>query len=212
MNDKSQIPIVTQLGNFSSGVTDGLTISLALAAGLSFAGFENKLVAIACATVSFAVAVVMGAGSFLSRRDQINQTPANSLKEWQRTKHLLEGLGLTAEQVALAEEDWLKEQQEENEAVQHVAPFSKIFVTSLAFLCGGLVPAMSFYLSGQEPEAFRVSVVVSTMVFVTFGYIGDKANGINPWWGALRALLIGAAAILLSIAIANVLIKFSPFQ
>ncbi|RYG43601.1 MAG: hypothetical protein EOO01_21045, partial [Chitinophagaceae bacterium] len=77
----------------------------------------------------------------------------------------------------------------------------------LAFLAGGLVPALCFYLSVDSTEGFRVSLVVSSISLLTFGYIRDKTNGLNPWWGAVRAISIAAAAVLVAIGLANAILK-----
>ncbi|RYG51806.1 MAG: hypothetical protein EOO01_07800 [Chitinophagaceae bacterium] len=124
MKIQKEIPIVAHLESFSSGVTDALTVSLALAAGLWFAGFENGNTALACLVVSISIAFVMGAGSYFSRHDQLHDTPENSLKEWNRTKTLLINLGLTSEQISMAEQEWLKEQSQPKNTEQDIVPIS----------------------------------------------------------------------------------------
>ena len=202
-NENRTISLVKQLGDFSSGITDGLTISLAVAAGLWYGGFSTALIAAACLSVSFTVGLVMATGCFFSRRGQMLETPEHTLKEWNRTRSMMESLGLSAEQLTEAENVWLKDRSEMTDEDKYTVPFSRIFLIGSSFLVGGLVPALCFYLSGESGEALRIAVVVSGICFITFGFLRDKVNGLRPWWGALRALLIGAVAVLVSIGLAR---------
>ncbi len=203
----NDISIVSHMETFSSALTDALTISLAMASGLWFAGFETKVIATACFIISTVVALVMGAGSFFSRRDQLHDTPENALKEWKRTRELLMNLELSPAQIELAEKEWLREQSQRPLAKPKPAPVSHIAIVALAFLIGGFLPAVCFSLSEESGEGFRVSLVVSGIAFLAFGFIRDKANGLNPIWGSLRALLIGALAVAMSVALAQILTK-----
>lgn len=204
--DKRQVPLVKQLGDFASGITDGLTISLAVASGLWFAAFEPVLIAAASLIVSCAVAVVMAAGCFFSRRNQLMESPEHALAEWNRTRKMMEKLGLSSEQLLNAENAWLKERSETIQADQPKVPFNRVVMIGFSFLAGGLVPALCFYLSGDSSDAWRISLVVSGLCFITFGYLRDKANGLNPWFGAARALLLGLVAVAVSIFLARLFV------
>jgi vacuolar iron transporter family protein len=64
----------------------------------------------------------------------------------------------------------------------------------LSYVVGGLVPLSPYFFIDTPLQALSISLVVTLVCLFVFGWFKSKLTGVNAWWGAVRIMLIGAAA------------------
>ncbi|QPG95207.1 hypothetical protein C2857_007836 [Epichloe festucae Fl1] len=203
------------------GFSDGLTVPFALTAGLSSLG-STKLVIMGGLAELFSGMISMGLGAYLAavterdtyssweeREDAHN---AACLPEERRSEihGILEKYGvsrgaaapLVDELCANANRDgWVRFKMDfgglrMEEPRRHRACVSGLTM-GLSYLVGGLVPMVPYFLLGNVRDALLVSVAVTVVVLLAFGYvknyvaIRDYRAGL---WGAAQTLVIGVLA------------------
>ena len=64
----------------------------------------------------------------------------------------------------------------------------------LSYVVGGLVPLSPYFFVDSPTEGLEISAAVTLLCLFVFGWFKSKMTGVNVWSGALRVMLIGAAA------------------
>ena len=59
-----------------------------------------------------------------------------------------------------------------------------------------------FFISHSE-DALKISIVVTLICLFIFGFFKSKITGVNAFWGAVRVMLIGAAAAAAAFGVAK---------
>ena len=75
----------------------------------------------------------------------------------------------------------------------------------LSYVVGGFVPLSPYFFVQSPIEGLKISAIVTLICLFVFGWFKSKITGINPWSGALRVMLIGAAAAGAAFGIAKLL-------
>jgi vacuolar iron transporter family protein len=206
------------------GLSDGLTVPFALAAGLTGAVDSTALVVTAGLAEIAAGAIAMGLGGYLagksdvehyaSERDreqlEIEQKPEVEAME---VMELLQSHGLSPEESApLVEalrkrpEAWRDfmmrfelglEKPDPRRAVRSGA------VIATAYVVGGLIPLGPYMLLSSAQTALPWSVGVTGTALAVFGWIRGHLTGIWPVRSALQTLLIGGVAAAAAFLIAR---------
>ncbi|HRX95295.1 MAG TPA: VIT1/CCC1 transporter family protein, partial [Chitinophagaceae bacterium] len=68
------------------------------------------------------------------------------------------------------------------------------FNIGLSYVAGGLVPLAPYFFTNYPHQGFQISVGITLFFLFLFGFFKSKMTGVSPWWGAIRVMLIGAAA------------------
>jgi VIT1/CCC1 family predicted Fe2+/Mn2+ transporter len=68
---------------------------------------------------------------------------------------------------------------------------------------GGLVPLSPYLFVDSPTEGLKISVLVTLLCLFVFGWFKSKITGVNVWWGALKVVLIGAAAAAAAFGVAK---------
>ncbi|MCS7158719.1 MAG: VIT1/CCC1 transporter family protein, partial [Blastocatellia bacterium] len=68
------------------------------------------------------------------------------------------------------------------------------FTIGLSYIAGGLIPLFPYILLDQIGQALAVSILVTPLALLLFGYIKGRLTGISPWRSALQTVLIGGLA------------------
>jgi VIT1/CCC1 family predicted Fe2+/Mn2+ transporter len=192
-----------------TGMSDGLTIPFALAAGLSQVVNSTNLIVIAGFTAVAAGSITMGFGGYAARKEaspvdeehsQKKQAPATG--EEQRIQKFFAQLGLSEE----------VQQNATREVVSDRASWSKLLRTqavtdtlpqraarsaaniAIFYFIGGLVPLTPFMFIKEPVAALKVSAVFTLLALFFFGWFKSKLTGGKPLEGALRASIIGGLA------------------
>ena len=208
------------------GMSDGLTVPFALAAGLSGAVDSTRVVITAGLAEIAAGSIAMGLGGYLAgksdvehyaserRREQleIEQKPELEAME---VMDLLQSHGLTAEESAPVvaalrkrPEAWRDfmlrfelglEKPDPRRAVTSGA------VIAGAYIAGGLIPLAPYMLLPSAHGALPWSIGVTGAALAVFGWIKGRFTGGGPGRSALQTLLIGGLAAAAAFLIARAL-------
>jgi len=209
------------------GMSDGLTVPFALAAGLSGAVASNHLITTAGIAEIAAGSVAMGLGGYLAARNDAEHYALELSRERQEVQiipeqeaaeiiEVFESYGVTAEQCAPVvaalrtnREAWVHfmmrfelglEQPEPGRATRSAATIAA------AYIVGGLIPIAPYFLVSKVNEALYTSIAVTLIALALFGFIKGGITGTPRLRSVLHTLLIGstaaAAAFLLAKSIA----------
>jgi len=196
------------------GMSDGLTVPFALAAGLSAIATSNVVVLAGIAEIA-AGSIAMGLGGFLAARSDEEHYHSERLREddeiitktdfeIRETEEILVGYGLTKKEsqpvinaLMKRPKDWVDFMMRFELGLEEPDP--KRAVTSAAtiaasYICGGLIPLSPYMLIMQTTRALPYSVGVTLLALGVFGYIKGRFTGTRPFRSALQTMLIGGLA------------------
>jgi vacuolar iron transporter family protein len=197
------------------GMSDGLTVPFALAAGLSGAVDTTSIIVIAGIAEVAAGSIAMGLGGYLAGKTENDHYNSEMKREYYEvdhmrdqeileTKEFFSAIGLSEELQTKATEEIAKDKKQWVEFMMKYelgldkpdprrATKSALNI-GLSYVVGGLVPLSPYFFVGSPVEGLRISVIVTLLCLFIFGFFKSRITGINPWGGALRVMLIGAAA------------------
>ncbi len=197
------------------GMSDGLTVPFALAAGLSGAIDSTAVIVTAGLAEIAAGSIAMGLGGFLAARTDAQHYEAELARERREVKEvpevekkevaeLLTGYGLTAEQAAPVVEalaadegrwvDFMMRFELGLEPIERTRARNSALTIAAAYVAGGMVPLTPYMLAGSARSATWWSVVVTLLALLVFGFVKARFTGAPPLRGALQTVLIGGLA------------------
>src|SRR5678810_496094 len=197
------------------GMSDGLTVPFALAAGLSGAVVSSNIIIIAGIAEIAAGSIAMGLGGYLAGKTEQDHYNSELKREYyevenlrhreiEETKEFFANIGLSdelqeraTEEIAKDKKQWvdfmMKYELGLNRPDPRRATKSALNI-GLSYIVGGLVPLSPYFFVEQPVTGLKISVLVTLLCLFVFGWFKSKITGVNPWWGAVRVMLIGAAA------------------
>jgi VIT1/CCC1 family predicted Fe2+/Mn2+ transporter len=208
------------------GMSDGLTVPFALAAGLSGAIASTGIIVTAGMAEISAGAIAMGLGGYLAARTDIEHYDSERLREFEETERLPEreteevaevfrGYGLKDAEIApvvaaiRADQnrwvDFMMRFELGLEAPEPKRARQSAFTIALSYILGGLVPLSPYLFMRSVPNALWVSIAVTLLALFIFGYVKGRFTGIAPLRGGLRTVIIGGLAAATAFAIARVI-------
>jgi VIT1/CCC1 family predicted Fe2+/Mn2+ transporter len=197
------------------GMSDGLTVPFALAAGLSGAVNNSGIVVTAGIAEIVAGSIAMGLGGFLAGRTEADHYASELQREYdevervpeQEKKEVMEvfadfGLSVklqqeVADEMAKDTDKWVDfmmryelglEKPQDNRATQSAVTIG------ISYIVGGIIPLSPYFFIKNSQMALYYSVVVTMICLFVFGYFKSKVTGQPPFSGAIKVLLIGALA------------------
>jgi VIT1/CCC1 family predicted Fe2+/Mn2+ transporter len=197
------------------GMSDGLTVPFALAAGLSGAVSSTGIILTAGLAEIAAGAIAMGLGGYLAGRTAIEHYDAELLREQEEVERVPEiekqevrdvfaGMGLSnetqhliAEEVAKDKQQWVNFMMKYELGLDKPDPKrarNSALNIGLSYVVGGLVPLSPYFFTEVPLEGLRWSCGITVVALFVFGYFKAKATGQSPIGGAIRVMLIGSAA------------------
>jgi VIT1/CCC1 family predicted Fe2+/Mn2+ transporter len=209
------------------GMSDGLTVPFALAAGLSGTANATTAVVVTAGLAEIvAGSISMGLGGYLAARSDIDhydnerrreqqETVTMPAAEMQEIRDILAEYNLTAEQseplvkaLAAKPDAWIDFMMRFELGLEK--PDSKRARTSaltiaLSYAAGGLIPLSPYILYSNIPTAQIASVIATLLALVIFGYVKGRLTGIHPVRGALQTALVGGLAAAAAFVIAKLI-------
>lgn len=197
------------------GMSDGLTVPFALAAGLSGAVDSTTIILTAGLAEIAAGSIAMGLGGYMAGRTEIEhydselkreqyEVEAKPEAEKQEVRDVFAGLGLSrdtqdkiAEEMAQDKEKWVDFMMKFELGLEKPDPRrarNSAFNIGGSYIVGGLVPLSPYFFAATPIEGLRWSCVLTVICLFIFGYLKSKATGQPALAGALRVTLIGSAA------------------
>ncbi len=197
------------------GMSDGLTVPFALAAGLSGAIGSSHVIVTAGVAEIVAGAISMGLGGYLAGRSEIEHYASERRREAREVQDIPEeeedevaavfaGYGLTREDVApvltalrARPEAWVDFMMRFELGLDEPNPrraWKSALTIGFAYALGGLVPLAPYVVAAGSGGGLKWSVIVTSITLAVLGYVKGRFTGAPPMRSALQTLAIGAAA------------------
>ena len=210
------------------GMSDGLTVPFALAAGLTGAVAASNLVVIAGLAEIAAGSIAMGLGGYLAARSDEEHYASERIREETEivekteievleTIEILEQYGLTPEQsqqvvTALSKKpkawvDFMMRFELGLEAPDPKRALTSALTIAGAYIVGGFIPLASYIFIPVSGTALIFSIIVTLIALGIFGYIKGRFTGANPLRSAIQTVLIGGIAAAAAFGIARLISK-----
>jgi VIT1/CCC1 family predicted Fe2+/Mn2+ transporter len=201
--------------DFVIGMSDGLTVPFALAAGLSGAIDDTNIVITAGLAEIAAGSIAMGLGGYLAGRTEIEHYDAEERREYEEieklheveireTKEIFAEYGLNdelqekvAREMAKHPKQWVDfmmrfelglERPDKNRALQSAV------VIGMSYVIGGLIPLSAYFFTGNTEQGLQYSCAITLACLIVFGLVKSKLTGQPLFKGTLRVALVGALA------------------
>lgn len=197
------------------GLSDGLTVPFALAAGLSGAVQSSSLVITAGLSEIVAGSIAMGLGGYLAGRTEVEHYAAELAREHQEVRQvpdierrevqeLLAEMGLSPatqtqamRELTADSEQWvrfmMKYELGLEEPDPRQAPKSALTIAG-AYAVGGLIPLSAYFFTSTPQLGLLWSALITLGCLLVFGYFRSRLTGQPPVPGALKMAGTGAVA------------------
>jgi VIT1/CCC1 family predicted Fe2+/Mn2+ transporter len=208
------------------GMSDGLTVPFALAAGLSGAVSSTSIVITAGLAEIAAGSIAMGLGGYLAARSDTEHYESERRREQSEVRTIpdaeaaevsdaLTAYGVSAEAAApivnaLREqpEAWVDFMMRFELGLEKPDP--KRALTSAAtiagaYVAGGLIPLAPYFFFATAFRALEASVVMTLLALFAFGYVKGHFTGAGPLRSALQTTLVGGLAAAAAFGIARLI-------
>jgi VIT1/CCC1 family predicted Fe2+/Mn2+ transporter len=199
------------------GMSDGLTVPFAIAAGLATAAAGSTTIIIAAVLSEIAAgSISMGLGGYLaSNTESIHYENERRREEWEvdnknqaernETMKILEDFGLSVAEsekivdvLSTQKEKWVDfmmrfelglEKPDRHRAVQSA------LVIGASYAVGGAIPLFPYFLFRHNVGlAFEVSIAATLLALLIFGYLRGKLIGVPAWQSMVQTVLLGGIA------------------
>lgn len=206
------------------GMSDGLTVPFALAAGVSSAVSSNAIVTTAGIAEIIAGSIAMGLGGYLAGKTESDHYKSEMSKEYyevenmpgkekEEIKEIFAEYGFSetsqdmlAEELAKDRDKWVKfmmkfelglEQPDPNRAAKSAATIG------LSYVVGGMIPLSPYFFTGTPPEGLKISAAITLVCLFLFGYFKSKVTGQPLLAGAVKVMIIGVLAAAAAFGVAK---------
>lgn len=208
------------------GMSDGLTVPFALAAGISGAVAANNLVITAGLAEIAAGSIAMGLGGYLAAKSDAEHYESEKRREFDEVKEkprfeteevreVFTAYGLTDEQIEPITEafrrnpkNWVEFMMRFELGLEEPNPKRAVqsaITIAVSYIVGGMIPLAPYIFIAQTHEALKLSVVVTILALFVFGFVKGKFTGANPLKSAIQTALIGGIAAGVAFALAKVI-------
>ena len=213
------------------GMSDGLTVPFALAAGLTGAVAQSGVIVTAGIAEIAAGSIAMGLGGYLAARGDAEHYASErrrEVREVEEVPHieaaevaeLLESYGLTPQEsqpivsaLSKRPEAWVDFMMRFELGLEEPDPKrarNSAATIAASYIAGGFIPLTpyilaSFHVLSGIQAALTLSVIVTLLALLIFGFVKGKATGIAPIKSGLQTVLIGGLAAAAAFAIASLI-------
>jgi vacuolar iron transporter family protein len=207
------------------GMSDGLTVPFALAAGLSAIANARFIVIGGLAEIA-AGSVAMGLGGYLAARGDAEHYEQEKAREYREIKDIpdqekaevsrvFQDYGLPAAESAQVSEAlsqhpdaWVDFMMRFELGLEEPDP--KRAVTSAgtiagAYIAGGLIPLSPYLILASPTRGLEFSAIVTLAALGIFGYIKGKYTGERALRSAVQTMVIGGVAAGVAFALAKLI-------
>jgi VIT1/CCC1 family predicted Fe2+/Mn2+ transporter len=197
------------------GMSDGLTVPFALAAGISGAIAASHIVVTAGIAELAAGGISMGLGGYLAARSDVEHYESEQRREYEETEQvpdeerreievIFAGYGITGEPLAQLvdtvtsnRKSWVDFMMRFELGLEKPnpskAPLSAARIGG-SYVVGGLIPLLPYMLLPSTRLGLIWSAIVTFAALVLFGAVKGRFTGVSIWKSAVQTSLIGAIA------------------
>ncbi len=208
------------------GMSDGLTVPFALAAGLSGAVAATGVIVTAGVAEIVAGSIAMGLGGFLAgktdehhyqaelarERREVVELPEREAEE---VRQILTDYGLDAGQAQAvvdglrgSPERWVSFMMRFELGLEPTAPgraWKSAATIAASYAVGGIIPLLPYMMVHEVNKAVAWSVMATIAALLAFGSVKARLTGVNPIRGALQTALIGGLAAAAAFGVAKLI-------
>lgn len=197
------------------GMSDGLTVPFALAAGLSGAVSNPHIVVTAGMAEIVAGAIAMGLGGYLAAKVDVEHYASERQREERETlempkeeeaeiAQIFRAYGLDEASVATVvrslstdRRKWVDFMMRFELGLEEPDPRrarTSAWTIALSYMAGGLVPLGPYMVFGSVEDGLAGSIGLTLIALIVFGYIKGRFTTARPWRSAVQTMLVGALA------------------
>ncbi len=208
------------------GMSDGLTVPFALAAGLSGAVSSTTIIITAGLAEIAAGSIAMGLGGYLAARSDAEHYASERLREQQEIKEKTEaekaevlavftsyGLSETestpiVEALSKRPDAWIDFMMRFELGLEQPDPkraLTSALTIAVSYIVGGLIPLSPYFFLSPASTALLVSVIATLLALLVFGYVKGRFTGTSPLRSAFQTALIGGLAAAAAFLIARLI-------
>ena len=210
------------------GMSDGLTVPFALAAGLSGIASSTAIVITGGLAEIAAGAISMGLGGYLAarsdaehyaseRENERNEVEMIPAKEVEEVEDVFLSYGLEKEHSALIAkalskrpEAWIDFMMRFELGLEKPAPkraLKSAITIALAYIASGMIPLSPYMLISNTSSALIFSIIFTIAALLVFGYVKARFTGGHPVRSALQTALIGSLAAAAAFGLSKLISK-----
>ncbi|KAJ9708579.1 hypothetical protein PVL29_000556 [Vitis rotundifolia] len=197
------------------GVSDGLTVPFALAAGLSGASASSSIILTAGIAEVAAGSISMGLGGYLAAKSEADHYMRELKREQEEIitvpdmeaaeiGEILEQYGVepheygpVVDALRRNPQAWLDFMMKFELGLEKPNPrraLQSALTIAVSYIMGGLVPLIPYMFIPIAREAVIASVILTLLALLVFGFAKGYFTGNKPFSSALQTALIGALA------------------
>ena len=206
------------------GMSDGLTVPFALAAGLTGAIAASRLVVVAGLAEIAAGSIAMGLGGYLAARSDAEHYASERVREEREVEEIPDeearevmnvftDYGLTraeAEPVVEAmtkkPKQWVDFMMRFELGLEEPDPkraLQSALTIAGSYIGGGIIPLSPYMVFHSSRQALVWSAAVTLLALAVFGYIKGRFTGARPRRSAVQTVVIGGLAATAAFLIAK---------
>jgi len=197
------------------GMSDGLTVPFALAAGLTGAIAQTGIIVTAGLAEIAAGSIAMGLGGYLAAKSdaehyakererekrEVVEIPHEEMRE---VAEVFQAYGLTEDETwpivqALKRQpkNWIDFMMRFELGLEKPEP-RRALISALtiagAYIAGGFIPLAPYIFATNSSRALLFSIVATLGALLTFGFVKGRFTGTRPIRSALQTAFIGSVA------------------
>jgi VIT1/CCC1 family predicted Fe2+/Mn2+ transporter len=197
------------------GMSDGLTVPFALAAGLSGAVDSTNIIVIAGIAEIAAGSIAMGLGGYLAAKSDAEHYFSEREREEREVKEvpdieekevtdILQGYGLTEEEskpvvnaLKKRTKSWIDFMMRFELGLEEPDPKrarNSALTIAASYVAGGFIPLSPYIFINTPHSALILSVIITLLALGIFGYIKGRFIGTVPFKNAWQTLITGGLA------------------
>jgi VIT1/CCC1 family predicted Fe2+/Mn2+ transporter len=208
------------------GMSDGLTVPFALAAGLSGTVEATSIIITAGLAEIAAGSIAMGLGGYLAARTDAEHFASERAREERETREMPEteaaevadvfrSYGLSDDTVATVvnairadQERWVDFMMRFELGLEEPDPRrarTSALTIALSYIAGGLVPLAPYFFIPSVHTALAGSVIVTLLALLVFGYVKGRFTTAKPFRSAWQTAIVGGLAATAAFVIAKLI-------
>ena len=208
------------------GMSDGLTVPFALAAGLSGAVDATSIVITAGLAEVAAGSIAMGLGGYLAaktdaehyateRANEVRETVDIPEQEAEEVACVFRSYGLDDATVGAVvrairsdQRRWVDFMMKFELGLEEPDPKRagrSAMTIAASYIAGGMIPLAPYFFLGSIHNALIVSVIVTLLALLVFGYIKGRFTVEKPMRSAWQTVVVGALAATAAFVLAKMI-------
>ena len=208
------------------GMSDGLTVPFALAAGLSGAVSSTTIIITAGLAEIAAGSIAMGLGGYLAARSDAEHYASERLREQQEIQEktdaekaevlaVFTSYGLSeiestpiVEALSARPDAWIDFMMRFELGLEKPDPkraLTSALTIAASYIVGGLIPLSPYFFFSPATSALLVSVIATLLALLLFGYVKGRFTGTKPFRSGFQTVFIGGLAAAAAFLIARLI-------